>query len=94
MNAGLPLIIAADLSDVLQTKGILLPDGAFDQTKLDTISEDLDLVAAIEAVLKRHGLVLPAGIDEILQLLPVIAAMFRGSLAERKALAKKLKHLQ
>ena len=76
MNAGQLLQIVRDVITLLETNGILLPDGSFDQTKLDTIQEDVELGLAIEAVLKAHGLVVPEKVDKFIQILPLLAGLF------------------
>lgn len=77
MNAGQLLLVVKDVLGLLETGGILLPDGRFDQTKLDTITEDAAFGLAIEGVLKKHGLHVPDRVDKILQILPLLAAVIR-----------------
>jgi hypothetical protein len=74
MNAGTLLHVTRDLINLFDASGILRPDGTLDQTKLDTISEDLTLARAIEGVLKDHGLHIPARVDAIIGILPLVAA--------------------
>lgn len=75
MNAGTLLIVVKELIALLLNRGILLPDGSFDQTKLDTIEEDLAFASAVEAILKAHGLNVPAKVEQIIQILPLLAGL-------------------
>ncbi len=77
MNAGTLLFIVADVVALLETKAILLPDGRFDAAKLDTLQEDLAFAADVEEVLKGHGVNVPARVDSIIKLLPLIASFVR-----------------
>jgi len=76
MNAGQLLKFVKEFVILLETKGVLLPDGSLDQTKLDTIKEDVDFGLAVEALLKTHGLVVPEKVDKFIALLPVLAGLF------------------
>jgi len=75
MNLGTGLIIFADVIALLQKEGVLLLDGTFDSTKLDTIQEDVTFGAEVENLLKSHGLNVPEKIDKIIAILPLIAGM-------------------
>jgi len=77
MNAGQLLQVVRDVVTLLESQGILLPDGSFDKTKLDTIEEDIAFAIALEGVLKVHGLVVPEKIDKIIQILPLLAAIIK-----------------
>ena len=76
MNAGSLLKFVKEFVTLLETKGVLLPDGSFDQTKLDTVKEDVDFGLAVEALLKAHGLPVPEKIDKFIAFLPLIAGLF------------------
>lgn len=75
MNAGVLVFTVRDITNLLEQKGILLPDGTFDQTKLDTLKEDLDLAASVAAILKARGVDLPERVDTLLKLLPILASL-------------------
>jgi hypothetical protein len=75
MNAGTLAHVGRDLVNLLDVAGILRPDGTFDQSKLDTIAEDLILARQIEGVLKDHGLLVPDRVDRIIGILPLVAAL-------------------
>lgn len=77
MNAGQLLLLISDLLALLKARGILLPTGVFDGTKLDTIQEDAEFAAAIEALLKLHGVHVPDRVDKIIALLPLLAGILR-----------------
>jgi hypothetical protein len=76
MNAGTFVFIGRDLVDLLERKGVLLADGELDKTKLDTLTENLDLASDIEDLLKARGLNVPGKVDQIIQALPIIAAFW------------------
>ena len=75
MNAGQLLLIVRDLIALLVAKGVLKPDGTFDQTKLDSLQEDLAFSAAVEKVLVAHGLAIPEKVQQVIDLLPLVAAL-------------------
>lgn len=75
MNAGQLLLIARDLITLLVNVGILRVDGTFDQTKLDTLQEDLAFAAAVEAMLAARGLSLPDRVEKIIAILPLVAGL-------------------
>lgn len=75
MNAGTLLKIFRDVVVLLEVKGVISPDGSFDTSKLDTLQEDLDFVAAVEALLKSHGLDVPNRVDKIIQLIPLLISL-------------------
>lgn len=75
MNAGILLKIVRDLINLLEATALLLPDGAFDSTKLHTIQEDAAFAAGVERVLKANGVDVPARVDWVIQVIPLIAAL-------------------
>ena len=75
MNAGQLLLIVRDLIALLVADGVLKPDGTFDQTTLDSLQEDLAFSAAVEQVLVAHGLAIPAKVQQVIDLLPLVAAL-------------------
>jgi hypothetical protein len=74
MNAGTLLLVARDLVSLLVAARLLNADGTFDHARLASIPEDLILVRQIEGVLKDHGLDVPQKVDQIIGLLPLLAA--------------------
>ena len=76
MNAAQLVLLIRDLITLLETDGILTPTG-FDSTKLDTIAEDVAFAAQVEALLKKHGVLVPGQVDRIIQLLPLLAGFIQ-----------------
>lgn len=72
MNAGNFLKLTRDVIVLLETQGVLTEDGSFDSSKFDTLQEDLAFAAALEAVLKTHGLDVPDRVERIIKLLPLL----------------------
>jgi hypothetical protein len=77
MKPGLTLIIAKRIILLLEQQSILLPDGSFDDTKLDTIEEDVTFAAGIEQILKDAGLDVPDRVDKIVKALPLLLSIIR-----------------
>lgn len=77
MNAGTLLKIFKDAISLLESKGVLMADGSFDPTKLDSLSEDLDFAAGVEAILKAHGVDVPEVVDKVMAALPLLAAILK-----------------
>lgn len=75
MNAGTLVLIGRDGVDLLQRKGILLADGTVNESKLDTLQEDLELATGVEDILKAHGVNVPGRVDQVIRLLPVIVSI-------------------
>ena len=76
MQAGTLLLIIAEVIQLLQAQGFIATDGTFDDQKFNDVASDLALVGGVEAILKKHGVAVPGKVDEILQLLPLIARLF------------------
>lgn len=72
MKAGILLLIFADVVSLMQTRGIITPEGDFDETKLDTVSEDAAFAAGVEAILVSHGVHIPGKVDQIIKALPLL----------------------
>lgn len=72
MEIGTALKILRDVVNEMEVEGILKADGTFDQTKLDTIQEDVAFAAGVEKILEEHGLNIPAKVDKIIQIIPLI----------------------
>ncbi len=68
--------IVCDVLLLLRSSGILT-ETAFDDTKLDTLQEDAVFAAAVEAILKKHGVHTPDQVDRLIQLLPLLAGFIR-----------------
>lgn len=77
MQAGTLLLIVADIIGVLKTQGFIAADGSFDENKFNDIPTDLALAAGIEAILKQHGVAVPDKVDKVLQLVPLLAGLFK-----------------
>jgi hypothetical protein len=75
MTAVTLIEVQADLVALLTARGILTAAGEFDATKLDSIDEVLALVGAVEAVLVKHGAVLPPKVDALLRVLPLLGPL-------------------
>lgn len=77
MNAGIPQLIVKDVTLLMERTGFLLPDGTYDQTKLDTWEENLAFVAGLQAIGQTYGLTFPPKVGQVIQLLPLLAAVLR-----------------
>ena len=76
MNVGQLLFVVKDLLTFLEASGVLLPDGTFDKTKLDTVVEGVEFALAVKEILKKHGVIVPAKVDAVLSILPTLAVLF------------------
>lgn len=74
---GTALLILADVIELMANVGILRGDGSFDHTQLDELQEDLAFAKDVEVILKRYGLDVPERVDQIIQLLPIVAGIIR-----------------
>jgi len=72
MNAGTLLEIVADTVNMLKTHGVIDPQGNFVEPTLDKVPE---LAAALEAILKSHGVQTPDKLDKMIQLVPLVLAI-------------------
>ncbi len=77
MKAALLLVIQSELVQLLVTHGIITPTYDFDDTKLNSVPADAQLVADIEAVFVKHGVTVPAKVDSIIKMLPLLAMLIR-----------------
>lgn len=77
MTPGTPLQIIRDITNLLEAKGVLLPDGNFDQTKFHTVEECMIFAIGVENSLKSHGLSVPPKVDKILAILPLLAGILQ-----------------
>lgn len=73
MKVGTALEIAADVINVLVSMGLIDASGDF---VTPTAQQDAILAAKIEQVVKAHGVIIPAQIDAIIALLPLIFQIF------------------
>lgn len=73
MKAGTLLLVIADVIQVLETKGLILPDGSFGD--FGSIENDVELVNSVEDVLIQHGLDVPEKVVSIVKLLPLIVKL-------------------
>lgn len=75
MNAGTLLLVVADVITMLKDKGLIGTDGTFGNwTDLNT---DLELVSAVEVILKKYGVATPDKLDKLIQLIPLIVELIR-----------------
>lgn len=77
MKAGTLLLILADIIEALKTAGYITPTGDFDDTKVNDLSSDLALVGVIETILKARNVAIPSKIDQVLQVIPLLAGLFK-----------------
>lgn len=75
MNAGQLLKVVKDIVALLEDSGVLLPDGTFDKSKLDTLQEDIAFAARVEGVLAKYGLDVPDKVNKVIAILPLIAEL-------------------
>jgi hypothetical protein len=77
MTTGMPLLIAKDIIGQMEASGVLLPNGDFDDTKLDTLAENAAFIASVELILIQRGVPVPGTIDKIIRALPMIGLFVR-----------------
>lgn len=77
MKAGTAQFIISDVTALMVTRGILLPNGDYDETKLDTLQEDTQFAADVEAILVARGVPVPAKVDAIIKALPLLGLFIR-----------------
>lgn len=77
MTPGTPLQIIRDITNLLESRGILLPDGNFEQSKLSTIEQSMTFAIGVENALKQHGLTVPPKIDKVIAILPLLAGILQ-----------------
>ena len=77
LNAGTFLLMFADVIGVLKADAYIKADGTFDDLKFNDIGSDLKLVGDIEVILKKYGVVVPPKVDQVLQILPLLASLFK-----------------
>jgi len=77
MKAGTLLQILAEIIAVLKTDGYIDAAGDFNEAKFNDIPSDLKLAGDIEAILKKYGVAIPAKIDQLFQVVPLVAGLFR-----------------
>lgn len=76
MKAGILLMVVADTINLLKGKGLITLDGEFGD--FSNIAGDLEVVKGIEAILVQHGVDVPARVDKILALIPLVADLVKG----------------
>jgi hypothetical protein len=77
LNAGTFLLMFAEVINVLKADAYIKADGTFDDLKFNDIGSDLKLVGDIEAILKKYGVIVPPKVDQVLQILPLLASLFK-----------------
>lgn len=70
------LLIAAEVSALLVQEGCIdAVSENFVPAKFSDLATDLDLAGKVEAILKKHGVVIPTKVDQVLMLLPELAGL-------------------
>ena len=77
MKPAQPLEIASDVIQLLVTRGFITADHDFDSTKIDSVQEDAQMAADIEAIFIKHGVSVPTKMNSIIQMLPLLAMLIR-----------------
>jgi len=72
MKGGTLQLIVKDITTLMQTDGILLPNGDYDETKLDTVQEDTQFAADVAAIFVRYGVPVPPKVLAIIKALPLL----------------------
>ena len=70
------LLIAAEVSALLVQEGCIdAVSENFVPAKFQDLATDLDIAGKVEAILKKHGVVIPTKVDQVLMLLPELAGL-------------------
>ena len=77
MKAGTLLLVIKDVITLMESAGIVLPTGEFDETKLDSLQEDAAFAAAVAGILEAHGVNVPDRVENAIRILPLLAAFIR-----------------
>lgn len=77
MKVGTLLLVFHDLIEDLVSLGVLDSNGNLFGTALDSLQENLELVAVVEKRLKQHGVVIKDEIDKVINALPLILALLK-----------------
>ena len=77
LNAGTFLLMFAEVINVLKADAYIKADGTFDDLKFNDIGADMKLVGDVEAILKKYGVAIPPKVDQVLQIVPLLAGLFR-----------------
>lgn len=78
MNAGQLVLVVGDVVNLMKADGILLPNGDFDKTKLDTLEEDVQFAVQVEQLLEAHGLDnIPDRVKKLIEALPLIVGFIQ-----------------
>jgi hypothetical protein len=72
LAVGQALIITRDVVNALLSAGVLTEEGTFN----GDLAQEVAAIAAVEKVLVKHGVDIPAKADEIIQALPGILGLF------------------
>lgn len=76
LNFGTGLVIESEIVQYLSTQGYIDAHGEFVDAKFNDVPSILGLVAGVEAILKKHGVAIPTKVDQILQVVPLLAGLF------------------
>ena len=63
MQAGLLLVVFAEIIGVLKASAYIKADGSFDEAKLNDIGSDLGLAQTIVVICKKYGVAVPPNVD-------------------------------
>jgi hypothetical protein len=73
MKAGTLLLVVGDLINYLKDNKFILDDGSF---KAPSLADDSMLAAAVEQILKNHGVSIEEHLDKVIKALPLIFSFF------------------
>lgn len=77
MKVGTLLLVFHDVIDDLLSLGVLDTSGNLYATALDSLQEDLQLVALVEKRLKQRGVSVQENVDKVINALPLILALIK-----------------
>lgn len=77
MKVGTLLLVFHDLIEDIVSLGVLDSNGNLFGAALDSLQENLELVAVVEKRLKQHGVVIKDEIDKVINALPLILALLK-----------------
>jgi len=69
MKPGVFFLIGRDIIGAFVSVGLILDDGTFVKPN---VTQDLQLIAAVNAVLKKYGVTEPRQVDAVIAMLPLI----------------------
>lgn len=75
MKAGTLLLVLHDVVEMLVAKGYLTADG--DMSAPHTLEQDLEIVTAVENILKARGITVQENVDKVINALPLIFTLVK-----------------